>query len=841
MERRRSLIASQEDATSPRDNTTPSAPRGQPNNAWARARLVTLLVLGATLVAVSLWAGERGDPREATTADEPAVALAPDFADGTLQGVQREPDGSLVLSDAAAVPPDERPRAYADRAAFGWYTSPTLQLAQPASRVTASLTADLPQDAEAVLEVRGQSADGRWTPWLEIESDGAPAELDRPATALSYRLTLLGEGPGDAGPRVRGVRFGLRAERWRLAAAGPAPQASPFAATAAGAGAAPPLAPTAVPPTLRVWATREGLVGARTANGHVIEPSDRFVALPSRRVLNQLGGYDYTVTIHYKGRSATVPVWDIGPWNIRDNYWDPSRELFADLQRWMPQAQAAFFANHNQGRDQFGRFITLPTALDIADGTFWDDLGMTANDWVEVTFNWLDGPSPAWVQPVTVVPKPTPTPVPKPKAASYNGATVPAPRQYLPVVLRGFEGWSTTVIVQNPNGVAVSGSIELYNRDGTAQASQSFALPPFGKGSFPVASFDNMPGRFVGAGVVNANQPVAVLVHEDRPDMDRMSYPAQPSGSATLYAPLAIKDLNGWDTIIHVQNVDGAPAQVEIAYYSTTGNGRTWTDTATIPPLGSRAFSQFQHPQLPAGFVGSAVIRATNGSQLVAVVNEVKTEGAAVSYVPTAGGAATSLAPFVLRNYQGWSTGLQVQNVGSAPTTAVVTYTRLNGPGTWTESAPVGPGAAAVFYQPANQQLPDNFMGVASVASADGTPLLVLANIMNPQSTAAMNYLASGFSGPTLSMPYVTRNSDGWSTGILVYNPNSAPVTARVTYYDAAGNQVAREEEPLPPGGTRSFYQQRLAALPDGFAGSALVQSQGGQPLVAVASEVYSP
>jgi hypothetical protein len=445
------------------------------------------------------------------------------------------------------------------------------------------------------------------------------------------------------------------------------------------------------------------------------------------------------------------------------------------------------------------------------------------------------------VQPVTVVPKPTPTAVPKPKAASYNGPTAPAARLYLPVVLRGYEGWSSTVVVQNPNAVPVSGSIDLYNRDGSAQASQSFALPANGKGSYAVGGFDNMPARFVGAGVVNANQPVAVLVHEDRPDMDRMAYVAQPSGGATLYAPLVIKDLNSWDTIVHVQNVDGAPAQVEITYYSTTGGTRTWTDTATVPPLGTRSFSQFQHPQLPSGFVGSAVIRATNGSQLVAVVNEVKTEGAAVSYVPAAAGAPTTLAPFVLRNYQGWSTGLQVQNAGSAPTTATVTYTRLNGGGTWTESAPIAPGAAAVFYQPANQQLPDNFMGTAYVASSDGAPLLVLANVMNPQSTAAMNYLATAPSGLTLALPYVARLGEGWNTGILVYNPNSVPATARVMYYDVAGTAVAHEEDTIAGGATRSFYQQHLAGLPDGFAGSALVQSTNSQPLVAVASEVYSP
>src|SRR4051812_5653254 len=187
--RRRSLIASQEDATSPRDNTPPCAPRGKPYNAWAGARLVVLLVLGATLVAASLWAGERGTSSGPATADPPALALAVDFADGALEGVQREPDGTLVLAATAAVETADRPRAYAEHGAFGLYTSPPLPLDQSVTRVTATLAADLPPGAETLREVRGQATDGRWSPWTELEPDGAPAELDTPAVALSYRLT----------------------------------------------------------------------------------------------------------------------------------------------------------------------------------------------------------------------------------------------------------------------------------------------------------------------------------------------------------------------------------------------------------------------------------------------------------------------------------------------------------------------------------------------------------------------------------------------------------------------------------------------------------------------------
>jgi hypothetical protein len=52
-------------------------------------------------------------------------------------------------------------------------------------------------------------------------------------------------------------------------------------------------------------------------------------------------------------------------------------------------AEAAYFHGYNGGRDEWGRRITLPNGIDIADGTFWDDLGMTRSDYVYVTFLWL--------------------------------------------------------------------------------------------------------------------------------------------------------------------------------------------------------------------------------------------------------------------------------------------------------------------------------------------------------------------------------------------------------------------------------------------------------------------
>jgi hypothetical protein len=145
----------------------------------------------------------------------------------------------------------------------------------------------------------------------------------------------------------------------------------------------------ASPVTVRLWATREGLVGRTTASGHVVTPNDHFAALPSRKALNK------QVIVSYKGKSSTAPVLDIGPWNKDEAWWEPAsnRGQFADLPRFVPEVWAAFDQGYNKGRDATGRYVTFPAMIDLGDGVY-ADLGLQRADWVDVTLTWVDGPSP---------------------------------------------------------------------------------------------------------------------------------------------------------------------------------------------------------------------------------------------------------------------------------------------------------------------------------------------------------------------------------------------------------------------------------------------------------------
>ncbi|WP_046495172.1 hypothetical protein [Streptomyces odonnellii] len=255
-----------------------------------------------------------------------------------------------------------RPAAEGGDAGYGSQVLAPRTLDSPVNRVEARLSADVPSGARVAVDVRGRAEDGSWTEWRETAADGAAVTLPRTVTAVQARITLWDT---EGLIRVRGLR--LTADR------GPEPR-TPRAAAAFSA---------------RVFATREGLVGRTTANGHVIQPNDHFVALPSRRGLSPNGSGQYSVQVCGPARCETAPVWDVGPWNTRDDYWNPSsvRESFKDLPQGKPEAQAAYENGYNGGLDGSGRRVLNPAGIDLADGTF-ANVGLRDNGWVTVTYLW---------------------------------------------------------------------------------------------------------------------------------------------------------------------------------------------------------------------------------------------------------------------------------------------------------------------------------------------------------------------------------------------------------------------------------------------------------------------
>jgi hypothetical protein len=216
-----------------------------------------------------------------------------------------------------------------------------------------------------VIEARERRSNRSWTEWHPLRT-GQPTPPVEPSLEVQVRLVLT--GPAGSAPTARGISITAQPGTVLRATGKPGPALR-----------------------YRLFATREGLVGGTTANGHIIAENDHFVALPSRRALAQRGKDDYSVKVcALNGRCAWAPVWDVGPWNTHDDYWNPAgeRENWAELPQGVPQAQAAFLDGFNGGLDGFSRKVKNPAGIDLADGLFWGALELTDNSWVQVTLLW---------------------------------------------------------------------------------------------------------------------------------------------------------------------------------------------------------------------------------------------------------------------------------------------------------------------------------------------------------------------------------------------------------------------------------------------------------------------
>ena len=91
-------------------------------------------------------------------------------------------------------------------------------------------------------------------------------------------------------------------------------------------------------------------------------------------------------------------------------------------------------------------------------------------------------------------------------------------------------------------------------------------------------------------------------------------------------------------------------------------------------------------------------------------------------------GAPSLVLPYVARNAAGWSTGLQVQNLGSDATTVVVLLQDESGVLVQRALASVQPGASRTFYLPTVDGLPDGWRGSATVMSSPAQPLGAIVN-----------------------------------------------------------------------------------------------------------------
>lgn len=406
--------------------------------------------------------------------------------------------------------------------------------------------------------------------------------------------------------------------------------------------------------------------------------------------------------------------------------------------------------------------------------------------------------------------------------------------------LRAVPGtWDTGVAAQNLGGTPARMQVQYFNDRGElVSVEDGTADPGFAASFFQGGNRNLSVGRY--AATVFADQPISVVVSEANYTAGMADfYNGTRAGAAQVSLPLVFRQAtaSAWNSLIAIQNVDDNPTTATVRFFRAGETAPAFERSVGIPASAAVSWDTSTDEFAPLGsFTGSAVI--TSPRPVAAIVNEVTGAGPGImtTFRGVTGPDTRYQLPLLYRNFNGWNSGVQVQNLGPQPATVRATYIRSNAPGgPWQEEKAVPPGSSATFYLPASPGVPDGFVGSATLESVNGQPITALVNNINYASGTGSGYNAFGAAGttPRISAPLIYKNYNGWSTGIQVQNLGPAPAPIRVTYYKQGGGTFA-DQQTAPPNASVTFYLPGKADLPDNFVGSALIESAAGVPIVAI-------
>jgi hypothetical protein len=319
------------------------------------------------------------------------------------------------------------------------------------------------------------------------------------------------------------------------------------------------------------------------------------------------------------------------------------------------------------------------------------------------------------------------------------------------------------------------------------------------------------------------------------PTLTAPTIPPPVSGN-TVYVPLILNRASQVETGLQVQNLSATPADVTITYYDQDGRSAPqWTERASAPANDSYTFYTPGNPNLPAGFVGSAVIQATQ--PIGAIVNQQTQPDARPFYVGTFDAprtpATTVFLPYALKGVENRSSTLTVQNTGAAAGTVDARF-----------YTPDGLVARLQVFVPAfasrRLRLADiaEIPGGANAAAVlvSDQPIVAIGDVYDAATGIMQVYTGLPTGAASQLAPLVFKDRGGWDSEIRVQNVSASPITVRVGVQPTGGGtQITSAPVTVGANAPYTFRPRDLPELPGGLVASAQVEASGN--VVAVVSE----
>ncbi len=386
--------------------------------------------------------------------------------------------------------------------------------------------------------------------------------------------------------------------------------------------------------------------------------------------------------------------------------------------------------------------------------------------------------------------------------------------------------YSSGFQVQNLSATTANIQIKYIDQAGTVVNSPTDTIPAnSSKTYYPI----DAPSGFNGSVIIESDQQVVAIVNTVGDGIYFASTTGFSSGASSINLPLLMKGNSGFDTWYNVQNTGTASTDVTATYSNGTTEG-----PFTILPGASKTFDQATNAALPSPFVGSAVVTSTGSQPIVATVMQVGTGStkALLGYNSFGAGSQTITAPLVMAKNSGFFSGIQVMNVGSAPTDVTITY----GANTAGSLAPTADTCLALAVGQSctklqlNGQWASTYVGGATITNSASQNLVAIVNQLSlvGQGTAYEGFDPTA-AGTSVVAPLVMAHNSGFFTGIQVQNVGTGNCDIAVTYGPNLAGSFTPTNESFPgltPSSSNTFLQTG-ASWPSTYVGSATITGTG--------------
>lgn len=424
-------------------------------------------------------------------------------------------------------------------------------------------------------------------------------------------------------------------------------------------------------------------------------------------------------------------------------------------------------------------------------------------------------------------------------------------------------GWESGQQIQNIGGGPANIIFTAYGTDGTSYDCGSSSGVAVGA-SVNVQTADcPVSAGFLGSAVVSADQEIAAIVNVNNRTVSTAAgqYKGTDGASTatTVNFPLVKADFGGRTTTFYVQNAGSTAADIEATFNTGPLNGATTTRSHTYSavPANSMVVVSAADAGVPAGELGSLTVSSTNALAGSSLEHETTaTSGsnlqASRGFTP-ADEATTVYCPLYRKNHtpNGFSTGAQVQNVGSGPTDVTFTF------GSYTDTQTVGAGESFTFFAGSIAGIANGSLGSATITSS-AEPIVAVVNDrgfnLNPSRLTTYACFADTSATNSVTIPLYKEYFGGNTSGIQIQNVGGAGATVSVTYspdpnfFPSKSPVTFSHSSPIPAGASATFFGVSQGTSPSGITttsgtASTLLSTFGGvtitsdQPIVVIANE----